>query len=356
MRLERLAKAAFALPVEQYTTRIRKDMTRAEESKRPLIVVGVLLTLILFGTWQSWIVSARVNLLAVQTAKRLLGAGQATPMGDICRHLFRKPVPVGIGRLCGRLATHEGRWNEATGWLEDVIAAKPNDSYSLLSLGLSYWQLGQQDEAKDAWTALLEYQPSAVSYFARACQGAITFVIEPGDPCWQAIEPVVRRAVDDGGVADPKLLRLLGERAELAGDFAEAERRFRAAVDAAPTDGLAHQRLGDFLLARGRFEEAIAAYQLALRYGGVRHQTYFELGQAYEELGQLEVAVEWYGRAIADYPNAFHFHLQLAEAYIKLERCEEAQRTLIEAGPYGNEAERAYANARLAAIQARCGQ
>lgn len=344
------------MQVEEHIILARWCNVRNEDCRQSLVVVSLLLLLIFLGTWENLIVSARVNLLAVQTAKHLLGIGQVTPIGDICTHLPQGLVPVGIGRLCGRLAMHEGRWDEAVAWFDHVIAAKPNDRDTLLSLGLSYWQLGRQNEAKDAWTTLLEYQASAVNYFTDACQGDIAFVIEPGEPCWQMIEPLVRRAVDDGGVTDPNLLKLLGERAEREGDFAEAERRFRGAVDAAPSNGLAHQRLGDFLLARGRFEEAIAAYQLALRHGGVRHQTYFELGQAYQGLGQFETAVEWYGRAVESYPSAFHFHLRLAETYIKLGRCEEARRTFIEAQQYANEAERAYVDSRLAAIQAQCGQ
>jgi Flp pilus assembly protein TadD/predicted aspartyl protease len=75
-----------------------------------------------------------------------------------------------------------------------------------------------------------------------------------------------------------------------AGLFAEAEQRFRDALDLAPEDPQANQGLARALAARRQLEEALVRAQSAVAHAPENHELYYTLAFVYERLGRFEEA------------------------------------------------------------------
>jgi tetratricopeptide (TPR) repeat protein len=112
--------------------------------------------------------------------------------------------------------------------------------------------------------------------------------------------------------------------AEASGDLQEAERRYRAAVRAAPEDAEARYALGNLQMRLGQFADAQASYEAAAALRPEHPETHNNLAVALAEQGRLEEAMAAYGRALearADYAEA---HYNLGNALFALRRHEDA--------------------------------
>lgn len=99
--------------------------------------------------------------------------------------------------------------------------------------------------------------------------------------------------------------RVLGMRALQAGDFAEAERRFREAVGLRPRDPAPHADLAVALMYGGRWEEAERELALARRYGPGRPEVHFLEGiLARDALGDTARARAAWRRFLAMVPDS----------------------------------------------------
>ena len=80
------------------------------------------------------------------------------------------------------------------------------------------------------------------------------------------------------------------------------------------------------LLREGKLEEAIAAYQSAIRQNPDSYLAYHNLGETLEKLGRWQEAVDAYQRAVELKPEAAWSHLGLSQALQQVGRAEEAQK------------------------------
>ncbi len=93
-----------------------------------------------------------------------------------------------------------------------------------------------------------------------------------------------------------------------AGDFGDAERRYREAIGIAPRSAEAHNNLGRLLLARKRLPEAVASFEAALQVNPAHASALNNLGNALRDQGRLKEAFARYRAAQLarpDYPEAF---------------------------------------------------
>jgi len=134
-----------------------------------------------------------------------------------------------------------------------------------------------------------------------ACMGVFAAVAS-GLSLWAETLPVVRTL---GATA---LLCLLGALTwRQCHDYRDLETFYRATLDRNPDSWIAHNNLGNFLLAQNRASEAIIHYRAAL---GVRNdlpETENNLGTALDRMGQPEEALLHFGEALRlriDYPEA----------------------------------------------------
>ncbi len=120
----------------------------------------------------------------------------------------------------------------------------------------------------------------------------------------------------------------LGRVLMMLGDFDTAISESQRAIDLNPNLALASYGLGHVLLSSGRPQEALPRFLTAVRQSpNAPFRWGFEnlVGSAYAQLGEHAEAVVWLRKA-AQHPNCnFWPHINLASAYVALDRREEAR-------------------------------
>jgi len=107
-------------------------------------------------------------------------------------------------------------------------------------------------------------------------------------------------------------------------DWAAAEREFVKAIGLSPRNASLHHSYGSFLIAMGRFEEAIPEMQCAAKLDPLSPLIYTSLGYPYYFARRHEEAIEHYHRALGldqYFPLAYK---ALGDAYMETGRYEEA--------------------------------
>ena len=93
-----------------------------------------------------------------------------------------------------------------------------------------------------------------------------------------------------------------------AGKFDEAERVLKSALDADVTHGPSHNNLGKIYFHQGKYYLAAWEFQYAARLMPHQPEPRNNLGMVFEQVGRLDDAVQWYGRASeleSDNPQLF---------------------------------------------------
>lgn len=93
-------------------------------------------------------------------------------------------------------------------------------------------------------------------------------------------------------------LRILANLAYDAGDFAEAEKRFRAFLDKYPGDASAMTDLGSAQLFQDRTGDAVATYKAAIEKDPKFMQAHFNMGIALQKLGKKDESIAALKRAL----------------------------------------------------------
>ena len=133
------------------------------------------------------------------------------------------------------------------------------------------------------------------------------------------------RATFVGAVA---LLGVLGAGRSLARNpvWRSDETLFEATLGTNPESAWAHVLIGALRFQQGRFAEARAAYDTALRLQPRSYAATLDMARLYDQEKQYDAAAEWYGRAMALEPRSRDAHLGLAAALRRLGRLEDAER------------------------------
>ncbi|MBV8639145.1 MAG: tetratricopeptide repeat protein [Candidatus Eremiobacteraeota bacterium] len=106
------------------------------------------------------------------------------------------------------------------------------------------------------------------------------------------------------------------------------KRRREASHDEEPRDAAAFNKRGVRRIQGGAREEARADFEAALRLDASHAPAMMNLGNLAFEAGDAVEAVRWYEAAIAADPNYPLVHANLASAYKKLGRFDEAVRAM----------------------------
>ena len=135
-------------------------------------------------------------------------------------------------------------------------------------------------------------------------------LLRAGDPAAAQAIPELERFPDYG----PGWLAL--------GAFLQDRGKFEAAIvalgRAAPSSVTAAHRLGQCLVATGRYDDAIASFHAALRLDAHFAQAHYSLGLAYQDTGDHAAAARAYRAALRTQPDfheaAFNLGVSLQEA------------------------------------------
>ena len=194
--------------------------------------------------------------------------------------------------------------------LQRTISRGEGDAEIYLQLAASYSELGQTDEALEAFDALLQRQPGQV----QALAGSSRLLLHLGK-----LEEAVaraRRAVSafpEAAVASRAwyVIGFAGAREGRLEDAAEAFAR-AASLDSSFAD--AHVGLGNVLAMQGRLAAAGAAYRAALRHAPDLTGARYGLATCLERAGKLDEATEVLERLVESRPTFAQGHLALARA------------------------------------------
>lgn len=102
-----------------------------------------------------------------------------------------------------------------------------------------------------------------------------------------------------GGVSDHQAEHAKAVGAYHAGDYAEALGHVNAAIRAAPNTAIYQADAGVILLALGRTEEAVIPLKRATELDPSHADAHYNLGEAYQQLGDKEAAVGAFRTAVS---------------------------------------------------------
>ena len=266
----------------------------------------------------------------------------------------------------GHLARSRGRLPAAVEHFEEALRRRPDDLAALTWLGLVYIDDGRPESAvpvlerarslhPDTQAVLFQLGRAAVARRdyataverledALALNAAATAVHYPLALAYRGLGDLEQArfhlersgggAGDGGGVAlsDPLMAEVgtalrspqvywdLGLYAGANGDWPEAVRQFRNAVELAPGDpamrlnlGLALNRTADARAALDQFEEAV-------RLDPGLAPAHFAMGTLFERSGRYQEAIDGYTAAVTHDPNLGEAHLRLADVLRRTDR------------------------------------
>ena len=116
-----------------------------------------------------------------------------------------------------------------------------------------------------------------------------------------------------------------------AGDFPEAESRYRTIVRAEPSNSTAWSLLGGACHMQGKLDDAVASYQQALRLEPDNADVHNNLGLAYGARGRLSEAVASFREAVRLNPSSSSHHHNLGAALLDQGGIDEAMASFREA-------------------------
>jgi tetratricopeptide (TPR) repeat protein len=269
--------------------------------------------------------------------------------------------------LLGHLYNDASRVPEAVEVFEAVLAIAPRDAPTLQSLGQIYLQQGRLDDAQalfdrlasndkargaalsgqgkvalarreyraaiDKFEEALKLWPSATRLrqpLAMAYQGLgepakaeENLRIYSADGSEPSVDDPAADALGDKVAASRVLLRR-GQRFGKAGRFDLAEKAFRAAVAADPTDAEALANLGISLANLGRLEEAQQHLVEALAMDDAIAVAHLSLGVIHDRMNRGEAAIAEYRATLRHDPDNAQAHVYMADALMRAGRPAEA--------------------------------
>lgn len=220
-----------------------------------------------------------------------LNRGQpAQALAEFRRALEADPESDAAYNGLGTVYVAQGQLPEAEAAFQKAAELAPDVALPRYNLGVVFEAQGKPEEAVAAYQKAVELDPAAAS--ARLNLGFVLIRLERWDEAWEQFEAVLHSEPE--GVAQVP----------------------------------AHRGLGQILFRQGRPDEAIAAYQEALRLDPQSVEAMNDLGLVYLNVGETEQATAQFEQALGLEPRYLPAHLNLALAYQEAGLTEQALREL----------------------------
>ncbi len=208
----------------------------------------------------------------------------------------------------------QGKLDDAGACFQRVLLTQPTDADAHNNLGLIRARQGRLDEAIANYQQALLLRPDfkvARDNLNRALQQNTS---SPA-PVSQSAPGLLQmaQAANQQGVAFAQ-----------QGRFGEAIASLQTALRYWPNDADAYCNLGTVLGLQGKDDEAKAHYLQALRVKPDHVESHYNLGNGYLKLGQRDLAEASFREALRLAPNHVDAHLNLAVTYIEQKRLDEA--------------------------------
>ena len=196
----------------------------------------------------------------------------------------------------GRLALAVQDYAEAVEHLEAALRLNPGATVIHYPLAMAYRGLGDLEQARDHLGQ--SGSRSGASYAAGAA-------VSMPDPLMADVTTALR---------SPQAHRDLALQASERGDWPEAVRQFRWAVELAPANAAMRLNLGTALIRTGAARAALAELEQAVRLDPRLAAAHYLLGTLFERTGRDHDAIDRYAAAVTHDPNLGAARLQLADA------------------------------------------
>ncbi len=178
----------------------------------------------------------------------------------------------------GNLEARAGKYLEAVGRYDHVLAARPNNVEALLKRGTALLNLGKTQEARDALNRVVGLDPSQATAYVR-----------------------------------------LAEASEIEGDLARALEILEAATEQSSDSrgvALIQRGLAEFFVRHQQLDRAITALLEGLQQDRTLTSSRFRLADLLAHMGRYSEAIEQYQQVIADQPSNPAAHLRRAAAMV----------------------------------------
>ena len=230
-----------------------------------------------------------------------------------------------------------GRPEQALPVLAHARSVQPGAAVVRYHEGQAATAVGDHARAVEHFTAALRLEPGAgvvhyplaMSYRALGNLELAELHLERGGPGAADAADMAGLALADPLMAElsnvlrsPRVHRELAIAADARGDFAEAARQFRRALDLEPSDPLLHLSLGMALDRAGDPRAALPALDEALRLDPDLGQAHYVRGTLLERAGRDAEAIERFTAAAARNPASPEIQLRLADALRRTGRFE----------------------------------
>jgi arylsulfatase A-like enzyme/tetratricopeptide (TPR) repeat protein len=204
----------------------------------------------------------------------------------------------------------------AVDWYRSSLDCNPNQPELWGRLSAAQAQLGDREGALAHVARAIELDPDNAKYHRQAAE----LSTEAGDlnaarNHWKALDRLTPSAMARNEIG------LINER---GGDFDEAERWFRAALEVDESNAVALANIGRFMLRVRRYEEGIEYTRQALASDPSMTQARFNLAIALVRVGELDAAREEMMRYARSEPSDPRGWIELAKAYETAGRADDA--------------------------------
>jgi len=208
-------------------------------------------------------------------------------------------------------------WQDGIKLWSDVVTKSPYNNRAHNNLGLTLYNQGRTEEAKDHYLEALRIKPDYVDALnnlgaALNKQGRLEEAIEHYLQALRIKPDYVNAHTHLGNALDKQ------------GRTAEAIDHYLQALRIKPDDEQAHYTLGIALERQGRTAEAIDHYSQALRIKPDYVRACNKLGIALAKQGHIDESIDHFLKALLTHPDDAETHSNLGNALAKQGRIEEA--------------------------------
>jgi tetratricopeptide (TPR) repeat protein len=203
-----------------------------------------------------------------------------------------------------------GRYPAAVDQCNEVLSLAPSDFDGTLLLGKSLLRLGHILEAREVLERAASIDGASPEPWVELARLHLISKSRSG------VDSALAKATERDGKAHSVLL-LQGKIAMMSGSILYAEKLFRAAIDAAPSEEEPRVELGNLLLTQRRLEEAEELFRESLVMRPQAAGLYLGLGHSRALGGKKEEAIPLFEKALELSPDSTLVLNSLGFAYVE---------------------------------------
>ena len=208
-----------------------------------------------------------------------------------------------------RIFRDEGKHDRLVDICERTVAAQPEDTNLLSTLGDAYLRAGHADKAVEVFKKVISIETDSSAFFMNF--GNV--LIAAGD--FEGAENAYKMAVAIDPSEAPLFYNRLGDVYYKAGQYVKAEKAYRKSLKYRSDSSLCYCDLGDVLVKQGKIEKASNAYENAIRINPESAAIFYNrFGNTLATEMCHSHAINIFKKAIVADPQNPFYYLRLAES------------------------------------------